>query len=214
MIDALEYLANIENDPYVGILEPIDMDQKPPIVLRHMKRIHLARLFERLGYRRGAEIGVSRGKHAKCLTLANPDAIIYAIDPWQIYDEYEELYTPELMEQCYKEAQGRLKGTGCAIIRQFSMDAVKGFDDEFLDFVYIDGNHEFQHVTNDIAEWSKKVKCGGIISGHDYTRYKRNPRVCHVKSVVNAWTYAHRIKPWFVARGQHGSTWFWVKDAH
>lgn len=91
------------------------------------------------------------------------------------------------------------------------MDAVQEFDNESLDFVYIDANHEFQAVTNDIAEWSKKVRVGGIVSGHDFTRYKRKP-VCHVKSVVSGWAYSHHIKPWFVAKGQRGPSWFWVKQ--
>ena len=208
MIDAIS-----QGDNYIGIPEPIDVSQKPPIILPHMKRVHLARLFERSGYRIGAEIGVCRGVHAKMLALANPEATIYCIDPWEVYDEYEEPYTPELMAECYEETKQRLAGTNCVIVRKFSMNAVLDFEDGSLDFVYIDGNHEFQHVTNDIAEWSKKVRKGGIVSGHDFTRYKRNPKTCHVKEVVGAWAYAHKIKPWFVARGDHGSTWFWVKDA-
>ena len=48
------------------------------------------------------------------------------------------------------------------------MDAVKDFADRSLDFVYIDANHEPQFVEEDIREWSKKVKVGGIVSGHDY----------------------------------------------
>ena len=209
---ALEYLASIEENAYLGIFEPIDFDNKRmPIVLPKMQRLHLARLFGELGYRRGAEIGVHRGKFSKCLSKANPGVTIFSVDPWEVYDRYEENYTPELMGQLHQEAIRRLAGTGCIIIREFSMDAAKQFKDGSLDFVFIDGNHEFQHVTNDIAEWSRKVRPGGIVSGHDFTRYKRNP-VCHVKEVVNAWTYSHKIRPWFVARGKHGSTWFWVKD--
>lgn len=210
----LDYLASIEHDPYLGILEPINLNRKPPIYLRHMRRVHLARLFERLGYKKGAEIGVAKGRHAKLLALANPEATIYCIDPWRVYDGYDEPYTPAMMEEIYTGARNRLRNTRCVIMRQSSMEAVKDFEDESLDFAYIDGNHEFQHVTNDIAEWSKKVREGGIIAGHDFTRYRRNPKTCHVKSVVGAWAYAHKIKPWFVASGDHGSTWFWVKDAY
>jgi hypothetical protein len=42
------------------------------------------------------------------------------------------------------------------------------FDDESLDFVYIDANHRPDFVREDIREWTKKVKKGGIVSGHDY----------------------------------------------
>lgn len=212
MMDALEYLSKPRPD--LGIPEAPDLTAKPPIILPHMKRVHLAQLFERLEYIEGAEIGVCKGAHAEMLSRANPEALIWCVDPWQVYDRYEEPYTPELMKHCYEESRARLADTNCVIVRKFSMDAIEDFEDESLDFVYIDGNHEFQHVTNDIAEWSKKVRKGGIVAGHDFTRYKRNPRTCHVKEVVGAWTYAHKIRPWFVAKGNHGSTWFWVKDAY
>lgn len=210
-MNALEYLAGIRENLYLGIPAPINFEQKMPIVLPRMERLHLARLFCELGYRTGAEIGVYKGQYSKCLWKANREATIYSVDPWEAYDRYEEPYTPELMERVYEEARERLAPTGCVIIREYSIHAVHLFEDRSLDFVYIDGNHEFQHVTNDIAEWSRKVRPGGVVSGHDYTRYKRNP-ICHVRSVVNAWAYAHKIRPWFVATGKGGSTWFWVKD--
>jgi len=213
MIDALEYLAAIQENNYLGIFEPINFNQKRmPIVLPRMQRLHLARLFGELGYKVGAEIGVCKGGYSKCLWRSNPTATIYSIDPWEAYDRYYEPYTPELIELCYETAKKKLAKTGCIIIREYSMEALYHFDDESLDFVFIDGNHEFQHVTNDIAEWSRKGRVGGIVSGHDYVRYKRHPAACHVKSVVNGWTFAHRIRPWFTARGKGGTTWFWVKD--
>jgi hypothetical protein len=160
MIDALEYLS--EPRPHLGIPEAPDMSRKPPIALPHMKRTHLAMLFNDLGYRTGAEIGVCWGSYSRCLSVNNPEATIYSIDPWEVYPEYLEDYTEEKMERIYAIARKKLEGTGCVIIRKFSMDAVKDFDDASLDFVYIDANHEFQHVTNDIAEWSKKVRPGEL----------------------------------------------------
>lgn len=214
MIDALEFLADIEHDEYLGILEPINMDDRLPIVLPHMNRTHLARLFAALGYKVGAEIGVWRGDFSLALWKANKKATIYSIDPWAMYDEYPEKNAPEVMDEAFRLAQRRLTKTSCIIIRAFSMDAVKTFRDGELDFVYIDGNHTFEYVTNDIAEWSKKVRIGGIVSGHDYARYKNKGRSCHVKSVVAAWAYSHSIRPWFVNKGGKYPGWFWVKDAN
>jgi hypothetical protein len=87
------------------------------------------------------------------------------------------------------------------------MDAVKDYPDQSLDFVYIDGNHEFSHVAADIAAWVKKVRRGGILAGHDYRRTTN--LVCHVVDVVNAWTYSHKIKPWFLT-SKDIPGWFWV----
>ena len=122
----------------------------------------------------------------------------------------------------YAESKTRMAPYNCTIIRKFSMDAVKDFPDLSLDFVYIDGNHDFQNVTNDIVEWGKKVRIGGIVSGHDYVRHLFLPHraIIQVKEVVDAYTAAYRISPWFMCRGLHrsiesitddGRSFMWVK---
>ena len=47
-------------------------------------------------------------------------------------------------------------------------DAVKDIEDSSLDFVHIDGDHSYDFVMQDIILWGRKVRIGGIISGHDY----------------------------------------------
>lgn len=51
-----------------------------------------------------------------------------------------------------------------------SMDAVRIFRDETADMVFIDANHSYEEVLNDITGWLPKVKRGGIICGHDYDK--------------------------------------------
>ena len=50
----------------------------------------------------------------------------------------------------------------------YSIDVAKTVKDGSLDFVYIDGLHDFGSVKQDIAAWWPKVKAGGFIGGHDY----------------------------------------------
>jgi hypothetical protein len=42
------------------------------------------------------------------------------------------------------------------------------FEDNSLDFVYIDANHTYEGVKEDIKYWYPKVKPGGLLLGHDY----------------------------------------------
>ena len=42
------------------------------------------------------------------------------------------------------------------------------YEDDSLDFVFIDGDHRYEFVKADIEAWVPKVKIGGIVSGHDY----------------------------------------------
>ena len=88
----------------------------------------------------------------------------------------------------------------CKIIRKTSMEAVEGFEDESLDFVYIDANHEFRYIAEDLFEWTKKVKKGGIVSGHDYFYLRKgvSKNFWHVAHVLNAYTQAFNIQNWYV----------------
>ena len=49
-----------------------------------------------------------------------------------------------------------------------SLDAVKLVVDGSLDFVYLDGSHEYGDVRDDIVAWYPKVKLGGVFGGHDF----------------------------------------------
>jgi hypothetical protein len=164
-------------------------------------------LFAELGYKVGAEIGVAKGAYSEILCKAGLK--VYAVDAYTPYRGYRWHTTRKTFDALFEEARDRLAPYDHQIIRGFSTEAVKLFADNSLDFVYIDGNHEFQQVTNDIAEWSKKVRPGGIVSGHDFQRHSKGRYVCHVKDVVLAWTYSHRIRPWFVTKKR--PSWFWVK---
>lgn len=58
------------------------------------------------------------------------------------------------------------------IIRSDSMDAVKTYEDESLDFCFIDGSHDYESVCKDIDAWLPKIKTSGILAGHDYRYYE------------------------------------------
>lgn len=50
-----------------------------------------------------------------------------------------------------------------------SADAVSSFEDYSIDFLMIDGDHNYEPVKNDIRNYLPKMKPGGIMSGDDYT---------------------------------------------
>jgi hypothetical protein len=90
-----------------------------------------------------------------------------------------------------------LKGLNITVHREFSEAAAATFPDGSLDFVYIDGNHSLLDVVRDLTLWSRKVKFGGIVSGHDYIKLRRNLDF-RVVEAVHAFTQARDIDPWFV----------------
>ncbi len=176
----------------------LDVSKKPPIEIRNINRSLMAQYIGELEFKIGAEIGVAQGNHAKILCESNPKLKLYCIDVWDQYPGYNE-YTNRI-ERYYSEAKSKLSPYNCEFIKKFSMDAVTDFADESLDFVYIDGAHDFKNVADDICEWSKKVKIGGIVFGHDYKRSRdtHDKYPVDVKDVVQAYMYSHSISPWFV----------------
>ncbi len=53
-------------------------------------------------------------------------------------------------------------------IRTSSENASTLFEDNELDFVFIDAEHTYQGLSNDLRCWMPKIKKTGILAGHDY----------------------------------------------
>jgi predicted O-methyltransferase YrrM len=80
-------------------------------------------------------------------------------------------------------------------MRTTSEEASSHFEDESLDFVYIDGDHTYNAVTLDLEKWYPKVKKGGLFYGHDYY-WEKNfilPRM-DVKPAVDAFVAKNKLK--------------------
>lgn len=184
----------------------LDLNQKPPFILPIDKNRGLCGLFNELGFKTGAEIGVRKGMFSKWLALKVKGLKLYCVDPYVSYEEYWEYRDQKELDSICEQAHQRLRKLNCEFVKKFSMDAVKDFEDNSLDFVYIDANHAFEYVVNDIAEWSKKVRPGGVVSGHDYSDY-----MFEVKVAVDSWMKAKKINPWFLTNDKHTS-WFYVKN--
>ena len=196
------------------ILDKYNFDNtaRPPFKINGRRWEDLPLLLNELGLVHGVELGVEQGKYSERLCQLIPDIKLYSIDAWTAYASYREHVSQDKIDGFYRSTIERLAPYNVDVIKAFSMDAVELFGDGSLDFVYIDGNHEFVSVTQDIAHWSKKVRKGGIVAGHDFVRDKNRKYVNHVKDVVHAWTYSHGIRPWFVLSGDKSPSWFWVVE--
>ena len=193
-----------------------------PFEIPDCSRDDLPEFFIQMGFKVGAEIGVYKGEFSE--KLAKSGLKLYAIDPWKNYKDFYNSRGQARMDFLYEHTQRVLAPyPNATIIRKSSMEAVEDFKDESLDFVYIDGNHSFPFVVNDIYEWSKKVKPGGIIAGDDYVRSKRQKEgTHHVIQAVNGYTKAYQIRPWFILgltakipdlKRDVSRSWFWIKEA-
>ncbi|MBN1168254.1 class I SAM-dependent methyltransferase [Candidatus Woesebacteria bacterium] len=175
-------------------------------VRKNFKRRHLAKKFAELGFTKGVEIGTCHGTFASVLCEQNPKLKLITIDPYVAV--YQDRRTQRIgnseQAELYKEAKKLLKPYNCQIVKKHSLDAVVNFDHESIDFVYIDGSHEFDYVMTDIIEWSKRVRKGGIISGHDYLDKKE----VEVKRAVDNYAQVHGVKKIYLTDEKSPSWWF------
>lgn len=170
-------------------------------------RKDLARLFRGVG----AEIGVERGVFSKTICQQNPDTKLFLIDPWKAYHGYRDHVTQSKLDAFYEETAVRMAPFFTKTIRKFSVDAMLDFEDESLDFVFIDANHDYEHCMEDIKGWYKKVKKGGIVSGHDYIKRKGQDHLYGVKQAVNDFCNENNIQTLIIYRGDSSPSWMFYK---
>ncbi|MGC1879132.1 MAG: class I SAM-dependent methyltransferase [Rhabdochlamydiaceae bacterium] len=135
-----------------------------------------------------AEIGVNKGETSKLFRHLFPHARLFLIDPWTLTVDYLHSATPisrkkKHYEKAYTLVKEQFKNDpNVTILRMTSLEALTSTPEQF-DLVFIDANHEYGHVKQDILSWLPKVRPGGILAGHDYD--PRIPMFSGVKQAVD-----------------------------
>jgi predicted O-methyltransferase YrrM len=105
----------------------------------------------------GAEVGVLKGNFSVMMLDHFPNLTLYLIDKWE---------KPEDVEATARKRLAKY-GDRARIIKGDSIECASQVPDE-LDFVFIDADHSYEACLKDLQVYSKKVKMGGWITGHDY----------------------------------------------
>ena len=117
------------------------------------------------------EIGSWKGKSSAFMAVeianSNKDIEFYCIDNWMGSSEHKDVGEIDSLYDIFTENMKPLERY-YQKIRNNSIEAARCFEDESLDFVFIDASHEYEDVKKDIQVWLPKVKKNGILAGHDY----------------------------------------------
>ena len=128
------------------------------------------------------EVGVKIGQNFDKMLIPKVKAAI-GVDIWRETGERgqnDNNFEQDLLDDQYREVFDKyLPQNRIRIIREFSVKAAKFFPDETFDFVYIDADHTYEAVTQDLDAWFPKVKVGGVIAGHDYISKEDTIRLGH-----------------------------------
>jgi predicted O-methyltransferase YrrM len=118
-----------------------------------------------------AEIGSYQGESTAIFASTGCFESIYAIDMWK--NNYSKLSKASF--QCDMAIVEKnfdkeiIKYPFILKIKDSGENAAKQFKDGVFDLVYIDANHEYASVKNDILTWIPKIKNNSYIAGHDYS---------------------------------------------
>jgi hypothetical protein len=155
---------------------------------------------------RGIEIGVHQGANAyMLLTECSNIGKLTAIDPFLPYYDVDHFVGQEYVESNYLATLENLStfGDRCEVIRARSIDTNNRFDDESMDFVFIDGDHSIRGLLADLIAYEPKVKKGGIVAGHDYW-------IEDVRIALQAWVNMNKMDANTIKFADN-SCWYWTK---
>lgn len=107
-----------------------------------------------------AEVGVAQGYFS--------DKILKVCKPSKLYMiEFEAEYVRNLEKRFNRE----IKEGKVQILHGDSCEKLACLPDNELDYVFLDATHDYEHPSRELALCKKKVRRGGMIMGHDYTRF-------------------------------------------
>lgn len=130
----------------------------------------MSRLGKEFQLGKGVEVGSFKGEFAKEI-LESWSGTLYMVDVWRgLGNEYLDSSNHNIHTTAYSDAMKSIEGNEkrAIMIRTDSLNGSELFENESIDFVYIDANHAYDYVVEDIKLWHPKIKKGGYLLGHDY----------------------------------------------
>lgn len=127
-----------------------------------------------------AEIGVYKGDFSARILQRHPKKL-HLVDPWKF--EPGPAYVESWYGGSVGESQARMDAIHQSVVDRFagqirsgvvemhhedSATAGSTFLDSYFDWIYIDGNHQYEYVMSDLKAYLPKVKASGLIAGDDY----------------------------------------------
>ena len=125
----------------------------------------------------GAEIGVFKGNYSEVLYQKSKPEKMFLVDPWvNSADEThaDSIYAlgkadmDEIYDKVAKRFAKQVRQDRMVLCRMTSTEFFSQVEDESFDWVYVDGDHNYDAVRADIFSAYQKVKAGGFIAIDDY----------------------------------------------
>lgn len=123
------------------------------------------------GFRTAAEVGVQEGIFSRKI-LENWGGELLMVDYWGHIPGYVDIANVSDQEQALIEAAARKVAQDFSprarVVKGLSTEVAKQIQPHSFDFVYLDADHSYKGVMEDLKAWTNLVRPGGAIGGHDY----------------------------------------------
>jgi hypothetical protein len=163
---------------------------------KHWKAYYqvLPTLIRERGYKKGIEIGVFAGGHAKAI-LDTDIELLVGIDPYKIYRHggMPSGITNQEEFDCLCDIVNRgLDSSRYTHLRMTSDEAVYNsvFQNTSFDFIFIDGFHSYDQVKKDLNNYCGLIRKGGVIACHDY----KHPSYPNLTKAIDEFAKYHNTK--------------------
>ena len=145
------------------------MNESPIPAERKLFGAHM----NRHGFKAGIELGVSYAEFAHTTLRQWPLCEKYIlVDPYRLMPNYEDDYTVNevAMVDMERKARSQLAEFGSVPVwmRMTSQEAASLIPNNSVDYIYIDAQHNYCSVMEDLELYWPKLKVGGVMSGHDF----------------------------------------------
>jgi len=161
---------------------------EPSQILAHMSqnpsRAYFCDLFRLGGFKTGVEVGVAGGRFSEHFLKNGRPQKWFMVEPFPSKILARKL--PEVKKNSRVHtsivtwSENRI-GTNITFMRHLSLDAsVFKAMPAHVDFVYLDGDHRYETVRQELTPYFKLVRPGGILAGHAYQSHGEfTPLKCH-----------------------------------
>ncbi len=177
----ISHLGNFNNNNTTNINKLQCVDITRPLPTWITARNQLSTIFDPEQFTTGAELGVQRGDFSAILTQKwTKLQKFYAVDLWKAQENYHDYANVgnDKQEQNYLQTLHALKhidNNRLVVMRMYTSEAAKLISDNSLDFIYVDAQHTYCSVMEDLHFYWPKLKANGIIAGHDYLEASQIP---------------------------------------
>ena len=157
------------------------------------------------------EVGVWQGEFSnKIYNICSPKKLVL-VDSWT-YDEQVRGCAPQvdgkepLSQKFFDDAKNKTYSKfknvkEVLILDQNSINASSNYNDNYFDYIYLDAEHTYQAVSNDLDIWYPKLKINGVFFGDDYY-WREEDGSLSLHKAYQDFISKHQIRKWCVFKSQ------------